>query len=119
MWRRLSSCRPREGGDPYSAASPLFEICATSLGHGVWVPAFAGTTRDIQPNAPGCSESSWKPTLELSRHALLRRLLHIFHRARNHGRPGAELAQRLPFDGVARHVGRRDAVAERAGRVVL
>src|SRR5262245_37700714 len=37
-------CRPREGGDPYFAASPLFEISATSLGHGVWVPAFAGAT---------------------------------------------------------------------------
>src|SRR5437867_10725801 len=27
---------------------------------------------------------------------LLRRLLHVFDRARDHGRPGAELAQRLP-----------------------
>jgi hypothetical protein len=36
--------RPREGGDPYSAASPLFEICATWLGQSVWVPAFAGMT---------------------------------------------------------------------------
>src|SRR5258705_11888893 len=51
--------------------------------------------------------------------ALLLRLLDVFHRARNHRRPGAELAQRLPFDSVALHVGRRDAVAERAGRVVL
>src|SRR5215510_9373610 len=33
-----------QGGDPYSAAFRLFETCATSLGHGVWVPAFAGTT---------------------------------------------------------------------------
>src|SRR5947208_10802900 len=52
-------------------------------------------------------------------HWLLLRLLDVFHRTRDHRRPGAELAQRLPLDGVAVHVGRRDAVAERAGRVVL
>src|SRR5256885_14225790 len=56
---------------------------------------------------------------ELSPRWLLLRLLDVFHRAGDHGRPRAKLAQRLPFDGVAFHVGRRDAVAERAGRVVL
>src|SRR5215510_4200005 len=59
------------------------------------------------------------PELELSRQALLRRLLHVFDRARDHRRPGAELAQRLPLHGVALRVGRRDAVAERAGGIIL
>src|SRR5881397_328030 len=57
--------------------------------------------------------------LELSRHQLLRRLLDVFDRARDHRRPGAELAQRLPLDGVALGVGCGDAVAERAGGIVL
>src|SRR5882757_2054200 len=115
----LSICRPREGGDPYAVSKRCGADFEQSTSCGVWVPAFAGTTRSIQPNVSGCSESSSEPTLSSARAALLLRLLDVFHRTRDHRRPGAEFAQRLPFDGVALHVGRRDAVAERAGRVVL
>src|SRR5262245_7754059 len=58
------------------------------------------------------------PELECRR-PLLRRLLDVFDGARDHRRPGAELAQRLPLHGVALDVGRRDAVAERPGWIVL
>src|SRR5262245_11072196 len=119
MRRRLSTCRPRACGDPVHAEhAASLDIATNALGY--WVPACAGTTRDAQPNAfVGCFALSWKPPGLRQQLPLLLRLFDVFHRTRNHRRPGAELAQWLPLDGVALHVSRRDAVAERAGRVVL
>src|SRR5438874_13616852 len=63
MGRGLSNCRPREGGDPYAVSKRGGADFEQSTSSGVWVPAFAGTTRSIQPNVSGCCESSSEPTL--------------------------------------------------------
>jgi hypothetical protein len=44
----FSTSRPREGGDPYAVCSRFGNVADTLLelgGQGLWVPAFAGTTR--------------------------------------------------------------------------
>ena len=48
MFGRNAHCSPREGGDPYSEESRFgdnVEIRDKNTRQGLWVPAFAGTTR--------------------------------------------------------------------------
>src|ERR1700738_5064660 len=49
----FSRCRPREGGDPYAAASQLSAVgrrLYNDKRRWLWVPAFAGTTSGVPPS---------------------------------------------------------------------